>query len=62
MQLIRDFFASRKAQALLLLCLIVILGTQVGLTEDQVTLSAEGLMAYILGRAIHDNGIVRAFK
>lgn len=59
MNLVKDFIVSRKAQALLLLVLIVVLGNGVGLTEDQVTLSAEGLMAYILGRAIHDNGLVR---
>lgn len=58
MNLLKDFVTSRKAQALLLLVLIVVLGSGVGLTEDQVTLSAEGLMAYILGRAIHDNGLV----
>lgn len=58
MNLIKDFIVSRKAQALLLLVLIVVLGSGAGLTEEQVTLSAEGLMAYILGRAIHDNGLV----
>ena len=57
MSFVKDFFTSRKAQALLLLSLTVILGAQVGLTEEQVTLSAEGLMAYIIGRAIHDNGL-----
>jgi len=57
MQFLKDFLVSRKAQALLLLSLIVMLGGQLGLTLDQVTLSAEGLMAYILGRAIHDNGL-----
>lgn len=57
MKLVSDFFTSRKAQALLLLVLLVLLGGQVGLSNDQVTLSAEGLMAYILGRAIHDNGL-----
>jgi len=57
MNFIQDIFASRKAQGLLLLVLVVLLGDRVGLTGDQVTLTAEGLMAYILGRAIHDNGL-----
>tara|TARA_R100001143_G_C3353655_1_gene131043 strand:+ start:690 stop:875 length:186 start_codon:yes stop_codon:yes gene_type:complete len=57
MNFIQDIFASRKAQGLLLLVLVVLVGDRVGLTGDQVTLTAEGLMAYILGRAIHDNGL-----
>ena len=57
MNFIQDVFASRKAQGLLLLVLVVLLGDRVGLSGDQVTLTAEGLMAYILGRAIHDNGL-----
>jgi len=57
MSFIQDIFASRKAQGLLLLVFVVLLGDRVGLTGDQVTLTAEGLMAYILGRAIHDNGL-----
>ena len=57
MNFIQDIFASRKAQGLLLLVLVVILGDRVGLSGDQITLTAEGLMAYILGRAIHDNGL-----
>jgi len=57
MKLIQDILVSRKAQGLLLLVLVVLLGGQVGLDSDQVTLTAEGLMAYILGRAIHDNGL-----
>lgn len=57
MNFVQDIFASRKAQGLLLLVLVVLLGDRVGLTGDQVTLTAEGLMAYILGRAIHDNGL-----
>ena len=59
MNFIQDVFASRKAQGLLLLVLVVLLGDRVGLSGDQVTLTAEGLMAYILGRAIHDNGLVK---
>lgn len=57
MDIIKDFFVSRKAQALLVLAVVVLLGPLVGLEGDQVTLTAEGLMAYILGRAIHDNGL-----
>lgn len=57
MNLIQDIFASRKCQGLVLLVLVVLLGDRVGLSGDQVTLTAEGLMAYILGRAIHDNGL-----
>ena len=57
MEIIKDFFVSRKAQALLVLAVVVLLGPLVGLEGDQVTLTAEGLMAYILGRTIHDNGL-----
>ncbi|MEO2122417.1 MAG: hypothetical protein ABGY10_03735 [bacterium] len=60
MKLIQDILVSRKAQGLLLLVLVVLLGGQVGLDSDQVTLTAEGLMAYILGRAIHDNGLSKS--
>ena len=59
MNIVKDIFASRKAQALVLLCVIVLIGTRVGLNDAQITLSAEGLMAYILGRAIHDNGLAK---
>ena len=57
MNFIQDIFASRKAQGLLLLVLVVLVGDRGGVPGDQVTLTAEGLMAYILGRAIHDNGL-----
>lgn len=57
MEIIKDLFVSRKAQALLVLGVVVLLGPLVGLDGDQVALTAEGLMAYILGRAIHDNGL-----
>ena len=59
MNLIQDIFSSRKAQGLVLLCLIVVLGDRVGLTAEQVTLTAEGIMAFIIGRAIHDNGLAK---
>ncbi len=58
MQFLKDFLVSRKAQALLLLVLLVVFGGEVGLSDSQVDLSANGLMAYILGRAIHDNGLL----
>jgi hypothetical protein len=57
MNLLQDVFASRKAQGLVLLCLIVVLGDKVGMTTNEVTLTAQGIMAFIIGRAIHDNGI-----
>jgi len=60
MSFLKDFLVSRKAQALLLLVMLVVFGEQAGLTNDQVDLSANGLMAYILGRAIHDNGVARS--
>jgi hypothetical protein len=59
MQFLKDFLVSRKAQALLLLVGIVVFGESVGLSSGQVDLSANGIMAYILGRAIHDNGLVK---
>jgi len=59
MQCLKDFLVSRKAQALLLLVGIVLFGESVGLSSGQVDLSANGIMAYILGRAIHDNGIAK---
>lgn len=57
MNMIKDFFSSRKAQALLVLSVIVLFGAKVGLEQEQIVLTAEGIMAYILGRAIHDNGL-----
>lgn len=57
MNMIKDFFSSRKAQALLVLSVIVLFGANVGLEQEQIVLTAEGIMAYILGRAIHDNGL-----
>ncbi|HIB85311.1 MAG TPA: hypothetical protein EYO59_12150 [Chromatiaceae bacterium] len=60
MKLIQDILVSRKAQSLLLLVLLVLLGGQAGLSPEQVTLTAEGLMAYIIGRAIHDNGLSKS--
>jgi len=57
MNMIKDFFSSRKAQALLVLSVVVLFGAKVGLAQDQIVLTAEGIMAYILGRAIHDNGL-----
>jgi hypothetical protein len=59
MDFLKDFLTSRKAQALGLLIVLVIFGENAGLTAGQVDLSANGLMAYILGRAIHDNGIAK---
>lgn len=59
-QFLKDFLVSRKAQALLLLVGIVVFGETAGLSPGQVDLSANGIMAYILGRAIHDNGLVKA--
>lgn len=55
--IVNDIFSSRKAQALLLLAVIVLFGTKAGMGQEQVVLIAEGLMAYTLGRAIHDNGL-----
>lgn len=51
---LKDFFKSRKSQALLVLVIIVLLGSRVGLEQDQIVLTAEGLMAYILGRGLAD--------
>ncbi len=59
MEFLKDFLTSRKAQALGLLIVLVMFGENAGLTAGQVDLSANGLMAYILGRAIHDNGIAK---
>ena len=60
MKLVQDFLVSRKAQGLLLLVLVVLLGARVGLSTDQVTLTAEGLIAFIIGRAIHDHGLAKS--
>lgn len=54
MQFLKDFLVSRKAQALLLLVGIVLFGESAGLTSGQVDLSANGIMAYILGRGLAD--------
>jgi len=59
MEFLKDFLTSRKAQALGLLIVLVMFGENAGLTAGQVDLSANGLMAYILGRAIHDNGVAK---
>jgi len=59
MEFLKDFLSSRKAQALGLLIVLVMFGENAGLTAGQVDLSANGIMAYILGRAIHDNGIAK---
>ena len=60
MKLVQDFLVSRKAQGLLLLVLVVLLGAKAGLSTDQVTLTAEGLIAFIIGRAIHDHGLAKS--
>jgi len=60
MKLVQDFLVSRKAQGLLLLVLVVLLGAKTGLSTDQVTLTAEGLIAFIIGRAIHDHGLAKS--
>ena len=59
MKIFQDFFNSRKAQAFLVLTVVGFLGAKAGLEHDQVELTAQGLMAYILGRAIHDNGLAK---
>lgn len=60
MQLIQDLLSSRKAQGTLLLVLIVVLGERVGLTTTQVEMTADGLIAYVLGRAIVDHGLAKS--
>jgi len=40
--------------------LVVLLGAKTGLSTDQVTLTAEGLIAFIIGRAIHDHGLAKS--
>ena len=57
MDLLKDVFVSRKAKAAFLILLIVVLGEAVGLDGDRVELAVEGLMVFILGRAIHDHSI-----
>jgi hypothetical protein len=59
MEFLKDFLTSRKAQALGLLIVLVMFGENAGLSADQVDLSANGIMAYILARSIHDNGIAK---
>lgn len=60
MKLFRSLFESRKSQALLVLIVVVTLGSRVGLEQEQVVLTAEGLMAFILGRAIHDHALSKS--
>ena len=55
MDLLKDFFISRKAQALLLMILVIIYGQQVGLTLDQIENMTNVMVAFIIGRAIHDH-------
>ena len=52
MDLLKDFFISRKAQALLLMILVIIYGQQVGLTLDQIENMTNVMVAFIIGRAI----------
>jgi len=59
MELLKDFLTSRKAQALGLLVILVGIGARVGLSDLQIETGAQGLMAFILGRAIHDNGLAK---
>ena len=59
MKIFQDFFNSRKAQAFLVLTVVVFLGAKAGLEHEQVELTAQCLMAYILCRAIHDNGLAK---
>ena len=57
MKLLTDLMNSRKAQAFLVAAVVVLFGKSVNLTDDQVTNIVQVAMAYILGRAIHDNGL-----
>jgi len=54
-----DFFNSRKAQALLVLIVVVLLGAEAGLSASTIELTAEGICAFIIGRAIHDHGLAK---
>ena len=54
-QFLKDILVSRKSQGLILLVLVVLLGeAALGLDSSQITLTAEGIMAYILGRGLAD--------
>ena len=57
MKLWTDLFGSRKAQAALLAVLVFVLGPQVGLSEEQAQGVVNTILAYIVGRGIHDAGL-----
>lgn len=56
--ILTDFWTSRKAQAALIIIVLGLFGGQVGLEDEQITNIVNGMIAFILGRAIHDHGIV----
>ena len=62
MNLIKDAFASRKTQGLVLLICVVMIGERAGMSAGQVSLTAEGIMAWVLGRAIVDHGLAAKSK
>ena len=62
MHLPRDFLSSRKAQAVGILILVGLWGTEIGLSELQLEGLTTALIAYIAGRAIVDHGIAVAAK
>ncbi len=59
MDLLKDFFVSRKAQALFVMLVIITFGKDAGLAADQVENMTNVIVAFIIGRAIHDQAEVK---
>ena len=57
MKLLMDFYNSRKAQAFLVAVVVACFGKAVNMTEEQIGEVVNVAMVYIIGRAIHDNGL-----
>lgn len=55
MDLLKDFFVSRKAQALFVMMVIILFGRDAGLTVEQIENMTNVIIAFIIGRAIHDH-------
>ena len=56
MDILKQFFNSKKFFAALTAALIIIFSEGLGLTEDQATGIVQTIMAYLIGQGIADNG------
>ena len=62
MKFLQDILASRKAQACTVLVLLGLWGSEMGLSPLQLEGVQTALLAYVLGRAVHDHGIAKSIR